>query len=146
MLYYRDFLWKINFNRGFFLTAPTEAYRFYVGKGNNSRLIRRIMSKRQWWVEDSKQENAHFIWTQLKVYDVIKNQRTLRKQKQKEAEESRPTEGLGFLTTSECFPQKSEILETIPLEDKNRFVLNEVKYKKWRCYIKTRGCVEKKAY
>ena len=105
------------------------------------------MSKRQWWVEDSKQENAHFIWTQLKVYDVIKNQGTLKKEKQKEkAEEKGPVEGLGFLTTSEFFPQKSEILEAIPLEDKNRFILNESKYKKWRSYMKSRGCVEKKAY
>jgi len=53
----------------------TEIYKYYIGKGNNSRLIRKIMAKRPWWVEDSKQENAHFIWTQLKIYDVYKNQR-----------------------------------------------------------------------
>lgn len=67
-LYYRDFIWKIWYNRGFMYECAQETYKYYVGKGNNSRLIRRIMSKRSWWVEESKPENAHFIWTQLKVY------------------------------------------------------------------------------
>jgi hypothetical protein len=39
------------------------------------------MAKRGWWVEDSKQENAHFVWTQLKVYDVYKNQRSEKRKK-----------------------------------------------------------------
>ena len=78
MLYYRDFLWKISFNRGFFIEPSPDACRYYVGKGNNSRLIRTIMARKNWWVEESKQENAHFIWTQLKVYDVYKNQRSLK--------------------------------------------------------------------
>jgi hypothetical protein len=33
------------------------------------------MSKRNWWVEEAKQENAHFVWTQLKVYEVYKSQK-----------------------------------------------------------------------
>jgi len=32
------------------------------------------MAKRNWWIEDSKPENAQFLWTQLKIYDVYKNQ------------------------------------------------------------------------
>ena len=49
-LYYFDFLWKIAFNRGFFTAPLGETYKYYVGGGNNSRLIRRIMGKRPWWV------------------------------------------------------------------------------------------------
>ena len=33
------------------------------------------MNKRSWWVEESKQENAHFVWTQLKVYEIYKSQK-----------------------------------------------------------------------
>ncbi len=75
-LYYRDFLWKISFNRNLIFESAVETHRYYVGKGNNSRLIRKIMSKRSWWIEEAKQENAHFIWTQLKIYEVYKNQRS----------------------------------------------------------------------
>lgn len=32
------------------------------------------MAKRPWWVEEYKIENAHFVWTQLKVYDAYKTQ------------------------------------------------------------------------
>ena len=74
--HYRDFLWKISFNRNFHIENSVQPYRYYVGKGNNSRLVRRIMSKRGWGVEQQKQENAHFIGTQLKIYDVYKNQRS----------------------------------------------------------------------
>ena len=46
ILYYRDFLWKVGFNRGLMFESTQEIHRFYVGKGNNSRLIRRIMAKK----------------------------------------------------------------------------------------------------
>ena len=79
VLYYRDFLWKVGFNRGLMFESTQEIHRFYVGKGNNSRLIRRIMAKKPWWSETSQQDNANFIWTQLKIYDVYKNQRSLKR-------------------------------------------------------------------
>ena len=42
-------------------------YKFYVGKGNNSMLIKSLMKRRFWWekVDDPKQ--ANFVWTQLKI-------------------------------------------------------------------------------
>lgn len=36
------------------------------------------MVKKSWWTETSQQENANFIWTQLKIYDVYKTQRCLK--------------------------------------------------------------------
>jgi hypothetical protein len=33
------------------------------------------MVKKSWWTETSQPENANFIWTQLKIYDVYKTQR-----------------------------------------------------------------------
>ena len=41
-------------------------YKYYVGKGNNSRLINRCFAARPWWVEVDKIENANFTWTQWK--------------------------------------------------------------------------------
>jgi len=79
VLYYRDFLWKVSFNRGLLIESTQEIHRFYVGKGNNSRLIRRIMAKKPWWSETLQQENANFIWTQLKIQDVYKSQKSLKR-------------------------------------------------------------------
>lgn len=41
-------------------------YKYYLGKGNNARLIRRLMSGRGWWTDVSNIEEAHFAWTQWK--------------------------------------------------------------------------------
>jgi hypothetical protein len=37
------------------------------------------MAKRPWWSETNQQENANFIWTQLKIYEVYKNQKSLKR-------------------------------------------------------------------
>ena len=50
-------------------------YRFYVGKGNNSNLIKSIMKQRWWWSETSEPASAHFVWTQLKHQPTIDRQR-----------------------------------------------------------------------
>ena len=41
-------------------------YTYYIGKGNNSRLIDRILSSRNWWVEVDNMDEANFVWTQWK--------------------------------------------------------------------------------
>lgn len=46
-------------------------YRFYVGKGNNSNLIKSIMKQRWWWTETNDVASAHFVWTQLKHQPTI---------------------------------------------------------------------------
>jgi len=30
-----------------------------------------MMRKRGWWVETNKLENAHFVWSQLKIHSVL---------------------------------------------------------------------------
>jgi hypothetical protein len=97
------------------------------------------MGRRPWWVEESKIENAHFVWTQLKVYEAYKWQRA--------AIQSCPTEKDNFLLTNtensekrEETPYNEQLTEFDYLRgDKNSYILNKANYKKWRAYIKARG-------
>lgn len=53
---YRDMLWKVNYSNGLYVLTPDNIknpYKFYVGEGNNSNLIRGIMKRRFWWVQAS---------------------------------------------------------------------------------------------
>jgi hypothetical protein len=49
------------------VTQVGTKYTYYLGKGNNSRLVRRVMAARRHWVEldpeDDDVLDANFIWT-----------------------------------------------------------------------------------
>jgi hypothetical protein len=65
---FRDFLWKINYANGLFTIAPSScAYKAYIGKGNNSIMVRGILRRRAWWSIVDDPAEANFIWTQLKL-------------------------------------------------------------------------------
>lgn len=40
------------------------SYKFYLGKGNNSSLVKQCFNNRWWWTEDQSKK-ANFVWTQL---------------------------------------------------------------------------------
>ena len=64
-----DKMWRKMLNRSNGIEIPISAayqYKYYIGKGNNSRLIKRLMSSRSWWVDVTNIEEAHFAWTQWK--------------------------------------------------------------------------------
>lgn len=76
---YRDLLWKINYSNGLYVHTPENVanggYKFYVGEGNNSNLIRGVMRRRFWWTLASKgEEGINFTWTQLKVNTLFNMQ------------------------------------------------------------------------
>ena len=77
VMYYKDLIWKIWFNYNRKYEGSTHTPRFYIGRGNNSRLIKSIMGKRWWWKIETKEENANFLWTQLKLYSVYQSQNSL---------------------------------------------------------------------
>lgn len=78
--YYREFLIKINKSNNNDFKFPTSTfppYKYYIGKGNNSILVRAALKTRFWWsMGDYDQwEGYHFLWTQWKsnkILDVIK--------------------------------------------------------------------------
>lgn len=76
---YRDLLWKVNFSNGLFVCTPdslSTPYKFFVGEGNNSNLIRGLFRRRFWWSQaGSKQEEGlNFLWTQLKLNSFFSSQ------------------------------------------------------------------------
>lgn len=75
MVYYRDFIWKVAFSNQMQLRVTIEKPRVYIGKGNNSRLMKSIMRSRWWWVTEKDEANANFVWTQLKISSIYPNQK-----------------------------------------------------------------------
>ncbi|OMJ86589.1 hypothetical protein SteCoe_11875 [Stentor coeruleus] len=64
-----DRMWRKILNRSNGVELPVYGncqYKYYIGKGNNSRLIRRLMTSRSWWVDTTNIEEANFAWTQWK--------------------------------------------------------------------------------
>ena len=55
IMYYRDLIWKIWFGSDWkvkidsYGSGSIDYPRYFVGRGNNSKLIKRIMNKRWWW-------------------------------------------------------------------------------------------------
>ena len=50
--YYREFLNKINQSNGITISFPKTSivpYKYYIGKGNNSLLVRNALKSRFWW-------------------------------------------------------------------------------------------------
>jgi len=72
-------MWKVNFSNGIFVCTPDTVaapYKFFVGEGNNSNLIRGLFRRRFWWAQaTSKQEEGlNFLWTQLKLNSFLTTQ------------------------------------------------------------------------
>ena len=75
---YRDFLFKLAFTNDIYVKDRDEVdrpYKFFVGFGNNSHLIKAIMKRRYWWqiVDrcEKDKEDVNFIWSQLKVGEFM---------------------------------------------------------------------------
>jgi hypothetical protein len=55
------------------LNQPVHQYKCYVGKGNNSILIRTLFKTRFWWLLHDKEEieKVNFMWTQLRKIPIM---------------------------------------------------------------------------
>jgi hypothetical protein len=55
------------------LTQPQQQYKCFVGKGNNSILIRTLFKTRYWWLLHDKEEieKVNFMWTQLRKNPIM---------------------------------------------------------------------------
>jgi tubulin---tyrosine ligase len=50
----------------------SKSFKFYVGQGNNSGLVVRLLRSRPWWVQTDNKKEANLIWTSLKHQKTIK--------------------------------------------------------------------------
>lgn len=46
-------------------------YKYYIGPGNNSKLIEKCLNSRWWWVRVDDEDEANFIWTQWKSQEIV---------------------------------------------------------------------------
>jgi tubulin polyglutamylase TTLL1/tubulin monoglycylase TTLL3/8 len=49
----------------FLLPPPNIIYKYFIGKGNNSIMVRSLFKNRYWWVQHDKEEmeKCNFCWT-----------------------------------------------------------------------------------
>lgn len=76
--YYRDMIWRVGFSNEEIVKSPPEyeqKVRIYIGRGNNSRLIRSIVNKRSWYQVSERIEESSVVWTQLKVQSAFASQK-----------------------------------------------------------------------
>ena len=75
--YYREFLIKILKSNGVekiqFPTSTFQPYKYYIGRGNNSAIVRTALKSRFWWSmgDYDEWEGYNFIWTQWKSNKIL---------------------------------------------------------------------------
>jgi tubulin polyglutamylase TTLL1/tubulin monoglycylase TTLL3/8 len=75
-----DKFWRriINKTYGLDVVQPVKAcFRYFVGKGNNSRLVSRCLASRSWWAQVEDIDDCHFAWTQWKDKEFLMKVGTL---------------------------------------------------------------------
>jgi hypothetical protein len=48
-------------------------YKYFIGKGNNSIMVRSLFKNRYWWVQHDREslENCNFCWTQIRKVNIM---------------------------------------------------------------------------
>jgi len=75
--YYREFLIKILKSNGVekiqFPHSTFTPYKYYIGRGNNSGIVRTALKSRFWWSmgDYDDWEDYNFIWTQWKSNKIL---------------------------------------------------------------------------
>ena len=72
----KDIGTQVNKSNGLSIVNSEEAsqgFRYFLGSGNNSKLVKQLLSSRWWWtrVSQEEKETANFFWTQWKEWPVI---------------------------------------------------------------------------
>jgi hypothetical protein len=99
--YYREFLIKILKSNGVekiqFPHSTFTPYKYYIGRGNNSGIVRTALKSRFWWSmgDYDDWEDYNFIWTQWKsnkILTCLKSWKEVQEQEQKEADKKRSSQ------------------------------------------------------
>lgn len=70
-------LWRANYTNNLILEVPLEyehRLRVFVGKGNNSCMVRGLLSRRTWLAFTDRIDDANFVWNQIKNLSYFKRQ------------------------------------------------------------------------
>lgn len=94
--HYREFLMRVNKSNGVESKFPIASfcpYKYYIGRGNNSILVRAALKQRFWWSlgDYDNWEDYNFMWTQWKsnkILSTIKTHKDTVKEKEKAEGES----------------------------------------------------------
>ena len=102
--YYREFLMKINKSNNYDIKFPTSSfppYKYYIGRGNNSILVRAALKTRFWWSMGDYDDwsDYNFLWTQWKSNKILESIKT-HKEIQKKDEEKEGKEKSGAASES----------------------------------------------
>lgn len=81
--HFKEFLAAVNLSNNLRITnekTEVRPYVIYVGKGNNSTLIKNIIKNRPWWqlTEDRNDPNINMVWTQLRQNEVLADYKSLK--------------------------------------------------------------------
>lgn len=97
-----------------FPTATFSPYKYYIGKGNNSILVRAAMKQRFWWSLGDFEEwhDYNFMWTQWKSNKIIDSLKTF-KEVTKEKDE-KDSLGSTMVTDKNDSASSTENLLTTP--------------------------------
>jgi len=68
-------MWRkvISRSNGVESSVSEEKFKVFVGRGNNSVLIKKCFSSRSWWTQTQHIEEADFIWTQWKEKELLRS-------------------------------------------------------------------------
>ena len=75
--YYRDLIWRVAYSNKLILEFPQEyeaKIRVFVGRGNNSRLVKSMITRRSWYQITERVEEATVFWTQIKIGHLFSTQ------------------------------------------------------------------------
>jgi hypothetical protein len=53
------------------LPPTAGVFKYFIGRGNNSSLIKKLMQSRSWWTQTEDPAEANFVWTQWKDKSFI---------------------------------------------------------------------------
>ena len=70
----KDFHTALASSNGLTVQPSAGYFKYFVGRGNNSGLIKQLMANRWWWVQvkEEDKETAHFVWSQWREKDLLK--------------------------------------------------------------------------
>ena len=96
--YYREFLIKINKSNNNNLTFPNSSfppYKYYIGRGNNSILVRAALKTRFWWSMGDFDDwsDYNFLWTQWKSNKILAQIKPIKEIQAKEQKEAKAKDG-----------------------------------------------------